>query len=561
MRNQILTNQQGRAREASSDRLTHVKFSIPLQSGGEEVIPIFCGRPVFVVGPNGSGKSSLLQILYKENKDRSRRITAHRQTWFESNAIRLSPARKLTLDRNIPSNDSTDESRWRDYHASERIDVTLFELVDSEITRAIRMQAAVDSLDVTLTEELRKEPSPISKLNKLLRIGNLPIIVSIEKDQQLLAEKEGSEQFSIAELSDGERNAVLLAADVLTASPGTLILIDEPERHLHRSIASPLLISLFEERSDCGFVISTHDVTLPTDTPNATTVLLRSCTWTGQRARTWDADIVDAKLGIGDETKREILGSRRKILFVEGDYSSIDQHTYTVLYPEVSVVPKGSCAEVIRAVMGIRNSESLHWIKAYGLIDRDSREEKELDDLAERSIFALDCYSIESLYYCSEIIARVAERQLDIATVNRCVAKARDSIIEELSKHKERLCSLLTVKRARNAVELQLPTYDSLLIEPVHRIEVDASDFLAEENQIFDAMVLNKDTDGLIERYNCASTGALDAAAKHLGFLGHWNYEGLVRKLLNEDETAREYLRQRLSALTRAIKAQESQSL
>ena len=43
-----------------------------------------------------------------------------------------------------------------------------------------------------------------------------------------------------AELSDGERNALLIGSDVLTTEPNSLIILDEPERHLHRSIISPL---------------------------------------------------------------------------------------------------------------------------------------------------------------------------------------------------------------------------------------------------------------------------------------------------------------------------------
>ena len=332
-----------------------------------------------------------------------------------------------------------------------------------------------------------------------------------------------------------------------------IILIDEPERHLHRSIATPLLLSLFDERPDCAFIISTHDVSLPIDVPNATTLVLRSCTWSGKRANFWDADIVSMEIGVGDGTRREILGSRRKILFVEGSYTSLDLHTYTILYPEISVIPKGSCADVIQTVKGIRNSENLHWLKAYGLIDRDNRNVSEVDDLANRGIFALDCYSIESLYYSGKIIDKIAKWQLDNDSAGNCAESAKDAVIEEMTRHKDRLCSFMTVKRARNAIELQLPTHDSMLDDPVYCIQIDTGSFLAEECKRFDDMVSNKDTDGLIGRYNVATTGALDAAARRLGLLGHRNYEGLVRKLLDEDESAREYLRQRLSRLSLAI--------
>ncbi len=555
MSSQITTDPDQRSTDGPPQTLHGVSFTFTTREGSLREIPLYAGSPVFVIGPNGSGKSSLLQKLNSDNGARARRITAHRQTWLQSNTIDITPTQKVSNDQMIAAGDARYESRWRDIYASERVAATLFELTDAEIARAMKIQSAVDSRNDNQTEKLRQERSPISKLNGLLKLGNLPITISIEENQQLFASKQGNEPYSIAELSDGERNAVLLAANVLTAKPDTLILIDEPERHLHRSIASPLLISLFEERSDCGYVISTHDVTLPTDSPNATTVLLRSCTWSGNRAQVWDADIVSSETGIDDRTRREILGSRRKILFVEGDYGSMDRHTYAILYPEISIVPKGNCSQVIRAVTGIRNSENLHWVKAYGLIDKDNRPEEETEQLAKRGIFALDCYSVESLYYSSDIMYRIAERQLEVSPDIADFAKAKESMLEEASEHKVRLCAILIEKRARNAVESQLPTYESLLQDPIHCIRYDASALLSEERQTFDSMVISKNADGLIDRYNVATTRALVAAAKHLGFAGRMNYESAVRKLLADDESARDMLRKRLSRLTQAIKA------
>ena len=40
------------------------------------------------------------------------------------------------------------------------------------------------------------------------------------------------------------------------------------------------------------------------------------------------------------------------------------------------------------------------------LIDGDNREKKEVDKLAESGIFALEVYSVEALYYYSEVYCR-----------------------------------------------------------------------------------------------------------------------------------------------------------
>ena len=68
------------------------------------------------------------------------------------------------------------------------------------------------------------------------------------------------------------------------------------------------------------------------------------------------------------------------------------------------MIPKGSCENVINAVHGLRKSQEIHDVKAFGLIDGDNREPEEVDKLAESGVFALEVYSVESLYYYSCLV-------------------------------------------------------------------------------------------------------------------------------------------------------------
>ena len=52
---------------------------------------------------------------------------------------------------------------------------------------------------------------------------------------------------------------------------------------------------------------------------------------------------------------------------------------YESIFPEVSVWPMGNCVEVARFVRRAAAAASLHWLKVYGLIDRDSRTASEQD--------------------------------------------------------------------------------------------------------------------------------------------------------------------------------------
>ncbi|MGW1454388.1 DUF4435 domain-containing protein [Salegentibacter agarivorans] len=424
------------------------------------------GSSIFVLGANGTGKSSLMHRIYSLNRDNCVRIFAHRRTWFTSNTIDITPAQKIQTEGYIKTNDTKAESRYKDNYAQQRASISIFGLINSENTRARGITKAVDEDDLENAKSLAVKNSPLNDINELLALSNLPIKISLGEGELLLASKNGSENYSIAELSDGERNALLIASEVLIAKPGSLILLDEPERHLHRSIISPLLTSLINKRPDCGFVISTHDINIPMDYKASDILLLRECFWLGQNISNWDADIFSSNYDIPYEVKRSILGSKRTMLFVEGDESSLDVQIYQLIYPQISVIPKGNCREVQNAVDGIFNSENLHWIDAYGLIDADDRPMNQIESLLEKNIVATDCYSVESLYYDTDIIKKVAEVYSEITEKNadEIFENAINTIIPTISQHKDRMCARMCEKKSRTELMKNFPTHRDILI-------------------------------------------------------------------------------------------------
>src|SRR5690606_25996407 len=105
------------------------------------------------------------------------------------------------------------------------------------------------------------------------------------------------------------KSAFLLAAEVLTSADDCVFVIDEPERHLHRSISVALVRALLRERSDCHFVVMTHDVDLAHSLwDEGPTLLLSSVSWTGQNASSWELVEAPVDATIPDEAKMAILG-------------------------------------------------------------------------------------------------------------------------------------------------------------------------------------------------------------------------------------------------------------
>ena len=90
----------------------------------------------------------------------------------------------------------------------------------------------------------------------------------------VLSETAGGEavEYSGHIMSDGEKSALFLAARTLSADPGVLI-VDEPETHLHSLLAARLGTNWRDARRDIRFVYVTHDLTFALSRRDATYVL------------------------------------------------------------------------------------------------------------------------------------------------------------------------------------------------------------------------------------------------------------------------------------------------
>jgi len=532
----------------------NLKFNIQTSNNGNLDIPLTKGQSLFVLGANGVGKSTLMHNVYTQNRQYAKRILAHRQTWFTSNTLEMTAANKKQTEDQIKNRDSQVYSRWKDDYASARSSISVFDLINSENIRAREITKAVDEDNMDSAKKLSNAQAPIQAINELLSLSNIPITISLEKDEQLFATKNGSAPYSIAELSDGERNALLIATDVLTSAKDSLIIIDEPERHLHRSIISPLLTSLFEKRSDCTFIISTHDVFLPIDHKDSSTLLIRDCTWNGKNIQSWDADLIINSENIPENVRQEILGSKRKILFVEGETKSLDRQIYQLIFPSVSVQPLGDCGQIERAVEGVLKTEDLHWLEVYGLVDADDRTSDQIQELKEKGIIALKCYSVESLYYNIEIVRQVAKKYSEITEKkeDELFNSATSNIIVKLLSQKERLCARLSERKVRKRIMSNLPKHKDILDNQKYNLSLNLVDFHNQEKSIFDDLVGNNDLNGLIERYPVRETPVLNEIAKGFG-IDRKTYEGIVRKLIVDNPIVLKIFKDKLNDLTGLI--------
>lgn len=535
-------------------------LEIPLANNEVLDVPLKGGDIVYVLGANGVGKSALMTQAYRDNAQYAKRILAHRQNWFEMDSIVLNTSSKNRKEGFMRVFDSSLRSRHVDDFVSDRPHITLFNLVNLENRRAREITNYFDKNEIDTVKELARTKSALSEINEILSLANIPIIITLDENEEFKASKFDSLSYSIVELSDGEKNALLICAEVLTAERNQLIILDEPERHLHRSIISPLLTTLFSKRQDCAFIVSTHDFNLPIDNSDSRVLLVRGCEWDEDGdIKNWDADLISQNESIPDDVKQSILGSKRNVLFVEGDETSLDKSFYELIYPELSVIPKTSCQDVIRAVEGIRGSQDLHWVNAYGLIDADDRTQEQIDKLADKGVVAINAYSVESLYYHPFIIKKVVEEYSDLTGENTedLYAKAVSNVVNDFQQIKDVFCARLCEKRVRDKVMGKLPTYKKILKSNQENtenfvIDIDLDQEFLKEEKIADDLISKNDIKNIILKYPIRESQILSNITKNIG-IDRKKYERIVRKRIEEDAEVKAFYRNLLDNLTNEL--------
>ena len=100
----------------------------------------------------------------------------------------------------------------------------------------------------------------ILQLRKLIKKAGTIEIHRAEKPEN---------KYNASEMSDGERVIFYLIGEVLSAPENAILVIDEPEMHIHKSITKKLWDEIEKERADCTFIYLTHDIDFATSRQDA----------------------------------------------------------------------------------------------------------------------------------------------------------------------------------------------------------------------------------------------------------------------------------------------------
>ena len=367
-------------------------FFPPSASTPEQAQELQCQTSVVVVGANGAGKSRLGSWLEFNGpqKDRVHRIAAQRSLVFpeSSSPIGYAKASNAFHWAPVPANwdGLTFENNKSSLRVQRRYGGTLVNAETAPLNDFDELVILLFSENygaLLAHEELQRKtdslvPMPETLLRKvqamwegLLPTRTLKIVSSeIRASSRLSPEKD----YSARAMSDGERVIFYLIGQCICAPENAIVVVDEPEIHLHKAVQDALWNAIEKARPDCAFVYLTHDLSFAADRSGAAKVCV---TGYADGAFSWFA-IADQQ-EIPEDTFLEVLGSRKPVLFVEGTSGSHDAALYRLAFPRFMVKPVGSCTSVVSATKVFRSLEGLHRLKSFGIVDRDYLEQGQIE--------------------------------------------------------------------------------------------------------------------------------------------------------------------------------------
>ena len=483
--------------------------------------------------------------MEEQLKEKAHRIAAHRALSLNPNVDKIPETKARQYLTYGDSGDSVSISNRKYYRWKNNASTSLLNDFDRLLQYLFAQQnnlAVENNQKLNRREQITNSKTKLDILQevweRLLPLKKLHITAD---DIRVSSTSIESADYSASEMSDGERAVFYILGQVLSANEGSILIFDEPELHIHKSIISNLWDEIEKLRPDCSFLMITHDIEF-----TATRVAKKYVIRNYYSDPAWDiSEIPDSELD--EQTITLILGSRKPILFVEGEKTSLDMETYRLCYPEWTVIPKGSCKDVIQAVSSLRklneNMRILN-ITCAGIVDRDTRDSSQIEELKGQGIKVLPCSEIENIFSLSSIAHKILE--IEGFTGDELINKKEQFKAELLGHIKNELSGdkleAFVAKRIHRRIDAYLKKIDfsdtkngneikdKLSSELSVLTESQINEWISEMRDEIQECIKNEDIDRLLCIYE--NKGLLAKTASILASTSKSNFEGwLIRQL------------------------------
>ncbi len=511
---------------------------LPNRTGQGENETLHNDNNIVIIGANGSGKTRL-------------------GAWIESNIPRNLSVHRISAQRslNIP-----DFAQIRNLEQAENMlfygaEIRKNSMINKRLNRwadnpETHLLSDYNHLLSTLFARSSKRDREHTEATKASQsyvpVDDAPIDVIIQlwndimpqreisfDDSKVMVNKTGQPKYHGKEMSDGERETLYLIGQCLCIRDNTIIIIDEPELHLHKSLMSRLWNKIEEVCPNKLFVFITHDLDFAASRKDAKKLWIRHY----EGAAHWIWEEVPEIETIPENLAIEIVGNRKNIIFCEGEKASYDSILYQAAFSEYHIIPRGGCEKVIESTKAVRENPSLHHLQAFGIIDSDYRTSEEINSLIEAGIYTINVAEVENLF-CIEPILRIvaANQYLD---ADSTIITVTTFIINCL---KDEFETQIT-NRAEREIQFRLNAYTKLehtekgLHDGMERIlnSFDIGKIYSDSRTLYQNAIDENSLEKVLRLYNRKN---LSRRISHCFGLASNEYVNIVLRLLKSDRKA-----------------------
>lgn len=501
-------------------------IQLPLMTQGRPVPSLPPAAQLTIVGAPGAGKSKFMEAMINLNSKRSYCLSAVSAPFPE----RVESKREGSIDmlfRKATSN----RAYMRNVAVSE-LEKLCYLLITDEFDRLMELKEKFRQ---------KKDRKVLSRTTRLDRLADLwerlyPGNRIVRSGSGLLfSTSSGSDLIGIDKLSQGEQTAFYYAAALLFAMPGAVVFIDSPSLFLHPTILTNLWNAIEDLRPDCRFVYNSVDVEFVGSRSRNVCVWVKSY---DASSSCWDYEIIEPG-EFHEEVFVDLLGSRRPVLFIEGDSShSIDSRLYPLVFPEWTVKPLGSCNKVIEATRTFSDMKNLHHLSSRGIVDRDRRTDHEVDYLRKKSVMVPEVAEVENLFLLEGVIKVMAKKRGKKPDV--IFNRVKKKVLKEFLHHYPSQALQHTRYRIKREVEYKVDMrfscitameshLQSLFIKLSPRKKYNT--LLREFRQLIE----NEDYNGVLKVFNHKPMLSESGVAKELGYKNTDDYITGVINVLKEN--------------------------
>jgi ABC-type cobalamin/Fe3+-siderophores transport system ATPase subunit len=492
-------------------------------------------QPLVIIGPNGVGKTQLGVALTRTNS--AQRVAALRNV--EITDIPMQTFQQASQEVKNALNDLLN-SHWRQSYELQNL---LAEILAEDREQAVAYRAA------DLSEPNKPKDINLSntRLIRIVKIWNRHFPgrkISMDYAPKVVRTMpDGREvEYSIAQMSEGERTALYLSARVVSCKDKIMV-VDEPETFFHPVLAKNLWDDLEREAPDVRFIYITHDIPFALSRYGARFAIARPEN---------RADLLPETSAIPSEVISEVLGAASfsigasRLIFCEGEAGSLDLPILRAWHncTKTAVVPAGSCNSVRECVAVFRAGQITGGLTAFGYIDRDAWPDTYL--ASDPNVHSHPFNEIEGIFCCEPVFLALAKRNglADPQAAFQAFMKDAHERFVGPTFHKEIL------QRAKLRVEIEQrsllnpikPNPDLSLIRTNFISIAPSGGWPAYLQSVFDeeATRLNASYNGSADHFlrDFPSKSYYKLAAQHLGYLPEKMLDTLIDALELTDAQA-----------------------